>query len=146
VPVLPRRGEGLRALRAAYPHKVALLFRNYPLPYHVHAYSAARMAECAADQRRFTKAHDVLFRADLATLKASALAHAVKVPDSVRFVACSSRKDSVASIRRDIKAADELGVDGVPAVIVQGTMFRMPPDSAKLFTLVQKLIKTSPNE
>ena len=136
----------MRALRAAYPHEVALLFRNYPLSYHAHAYYAARLAECAADQGRFTKAHDLLFDADLSELQAGALAHAAQIPDSARFLACSSREDSVASITADMKAANELGVDGVPAVIVQGTMFAMPPDSAKLFTLVNKLLQAGSDQ
>lgn len=140
-PFCRRLEKTLRAIRAAYPREVSLVYRNYPLPYHVHAYWAARLAECAAGQGRFAEAHDLLFDADLTALKPGTLAHAVQVPDSSRFVACSGGKDSVSAIRTDIQAAEQLRVDGVPTVIVQGTMLGMAPDSAKLFTLVDSLLQ-----
>lgn len=135
----------LKALRAAYPDDVALLFRQYPLSYHAHAYFAARLAECAAAQGRFTRAHDLLFDVDLSELKPGGLARAAQVPDTARFLACGSSEDSVAAIGVDVEAADELGVDGVPTVIVQGTMLTIPPDSAELFALVDKILRSSPN-
>ena len=140
-PFCRRLENTLRAVRAAYPREVSLVYRNYPLPCHGHAYRAARLAECAADQGRFVQAHDLLFDADLTALKAGAFAHQAQVPDSARFVTCSSRTDSVPEIRTDIEAAQQLQVDGVPTLIVQGTMLAMAPDSATLFALVDQLLQ-----
>ena len=48
-------------LMAAYPGKIRLVYRNYPLPFHQNAYMAAEAADCAGDQNAYWKYHDALF-------------------------------------------------------------------------------------
>jgi len=48
-------------LMAAYPGKIRLVYRNYPLPMHQNAYMAAEAADCASDQNAYWQYHDALF-------------------------------------------------------------------------------------
>src|SRR5258708_18663240 len=48
-------------LMAAYPGKIRLVYRNFPLPFHQNAFMAAEAAMCAGDQNAYWKYHDKLF-------------------------------------------------------------------------------------
>jgi protein-disulfide isomerase len=50
-----------KPLLAAYPGKIRLVYRNYPLPFHQNAFMAAEAALCAGDQNAYWQYHDVLF-------------------------------------------------------------------------------------
>jgi len=49
------------ALLAAYPNQIKFVYRNYPLPFHQNAFSAAEAALCAGDQNAYWEFHTVLF-------------------------------------------------------------------------------------
>ena len=50
-----------KPLLAAYPGKIRLVYRNYPLPFHQNAFMAAEAALCAGDQNAYWQYHDALF-------------------------------------------------------------------------------------
>ena len=50
-----------KPLLAAYPGKIRLVYRNYPLPFHQNAFAAAEAALCAGDQNTYWQYHDALF-------------------------------------------------------------------------------------
>ena len=50
-----------KPLMAAYPDKIRLVYRNYPLPFHQNAFTAAEAAMCAGDQNAYWPYHDALF-------------------------------------------------------------------------------------
>ena len=50
-----------KPLLAAYPGKIRLVYRNFPLPFHQNAYMAAEAALCAGDQNAYWQYHDALF-------------------------------------------------------------------------------------
>ena len=52
----------VKALLAKYPDKIRLVYRDFPLPMHPNAVSAAPVAMCAAKQGKFWPVHDLLFR------------------------------------------------------------------------------------
>jgi len=45
----------------AYPKQVRLVFKQYPLPYHIHARTAALAALAARRQKKFWEMHDRIF-------------------------------------------------------------------------------------
>ena len=45
----------------AYPKQVRLVFKQYPLPYHIHARPAALAALAARKQKKFWEMHDTIF-------------------------------------------------------------------------------------
>jgi protein-disulfide isomerase len=50
-----------KPLLAAYPGKIRLVYRNYPLPFHQNAFMSAEAALCAGDQNAYWQYHDALF-------------------------------------------------------------------------------------
>lgn len=132
-----------------YPGKVHIVFRNYPLdtscnPYmprsgHLYACRAARMARCAGAQGRFWEMHDALFH--LPQMSTGALD---ELPQrlglaSDTFSACMADDASMAKVREDIDEGKRLGVDGTPAIFVNG---RKAPSSQPeaLFTIVDRIL------
>ena len=61
-----------------------------------------------------------------------------QVPDTTRFLDCARRTEPVAAIEEDLRVARNLGITSVPTVIFDGTRLGVPPDSARLFSLVEE--------
>ncbi|MDE2877271.1 MAG: thioredoxin domain-containing protein [Gemmatimonadota bacterium] len=100
------------AVRAAFPQKVAVVYRHLPLEYHHLAYRAARAAECAAVQGKFEAFHTWLY-GDAEWManprgRFASFAAQIGMPDIERFESCLDDLSPVASIERDIVAATEL--------------------------------------
>jgi protein-disulfide isomerase len=125
-PSCERFAKVIAGLRHRYPNDLAVVYRHLPLPYHKHAYAAARAAECAADQGRFEAFHDALFanQGGLDTVGWTALARTAQVHDLVAFETCRSRDDSVSAIQADVVAASRLGATHTPTVVVNGWWIR----------------------
>jgi len=51
-----------KPLLAAYPDKIRLVYRNFPLPFHQNAFMSAEAAMCAGDQNAYWQYHDALFK------------------------------------------------------------------------------------
>jgi len=62
--------ETYRPLLAAYPGKIRLVFRNFPLSFHENAFASAEAALCAGDQESYWEYHDALFDHYLALYQA----------------------------------------------------------------------------
>lgn len=137
-PFCRRFDEAVHKLLRAYPQDVAFVYRHYPLAYHAHAYQAARWAECAGAQSRFSEAHRLLFAwEDLETLDVNVLAGQLALPDSASFVRCALDASPVARIETDRAAGEKLGVRATPTVLVNDLRLAGTPDSARLFDAVR---------
>ncbi len=140
-PYCRRAERALEALQEEYPADLAVVFRHFPLPSHPNAYKAAVLAECAVEQNRFESVHRSLFKAiELDNVNLEELARHTSIPDTLRYIECVRQQAGVAQIEVDIAAAKELGISGVPAFIVQGTLLGTSPDSAGLSALVLGLL------
>jgi protein-disulfide isomerase/predicted transcriptional regulator len=120
-PFCARARPVLDALLETYPGQVRLVFRHFPLPFHPHAARAAEASLCADAQGRFWPYHDALFD-DPKSLSEEGLraqARAVGL-DEAEFAACLSAGRFAAQVREDVEAARRLGVDGAPALFVNG--------------------------
>ncbi|HEY6417944.1 MAG TPA: thioredoxin domain-containing protein, partial [Candidatus Binataceae bacterium] len=53
--------DSLKGIRDKYGAKVRLVYMDYPLSFHAHAFDAAKAARCANEQDKFWPYHDVLF-------------------------------------------------------------------------------------
>jgi len=111
----------LKKLQAEFPGKVAVAFKDFPLPMHSHAKKAAEAARCAGAQGRFWEYHDVLFentqRLDVAQLKEHA--RALKL-DATRFDHCLDSGEQGAAVQSDLTQAQRLGLTGTPSFFVNG--------------------------
>jgi protein-disulfide isomerase len=134
--------ETLKAVRDRYPTKVALSYVHYPLPGHRFAEPAARAAECADDQGRFERMHDLLFeQQDKLGLKPwDEFAIDAGVPDLAAFTSCIQSSDPVRRITQGRQLAEQLDVKGTPTLIINGWKLAYPPSMEELDRMVKAVI------
>jgi protein-disulfide isomerase len=124
-PYCARLEPDLKQILDAYPDKVRLVFKNYPLSMHAHAREAAIAALAAERQGQFWPFHDRLFASSnvLSEQKIEEIAKDLKL-DMARFE--KDRKDSAlqAKIEKDIAEGQQLGVRGTPTVFINGRLLR----------------------
>ncbi len=134
--------NGLKGARAAFPNDLAVVFRHWPLSYHRFARPAARAAECAGAQGRFTEYHDLLFeKQDSLGLKSfSSFALDAGVKNIASFERCTNQRSPVSQVESDLREASGLEAPGTPAIILEGKLLGYIPDSAKLHSLVNEAI------
>ncbi len=127
-----------------FPGKIAVVFRNWPLPYHPFAYQAARAAECGARQGRFRQLYELMYQEQdsLGVKPFVNFAKDAGVPDITAFLLCSDRTDRVPVIERDIADARSIGGTGTPTIVVNDLLLHSIPDAKDLEALVSKAIGT----
>ncbi|HWP64587.1 MAG TPA: thioredoxin domain-containing protein [Candidatus Limnocylindria bacterium] len=121
-PFCKRAEPTVEQVVAAYPDKVRLVYRHYPLPFHKNARPAAEAAMCANAQGKFWEYHEKLWEApalDEATLKKVAGEIGL---DQAKFDACLANKEGAAQVDKDMADASAVGVRGTPAFFINGRM------------------------
>jgi NhaA family Na+:H+ antiporter len=118
---------------------VRLVYRHFPLlEPHPHAYSAALALEAAAAQGRFWELHDVLFDNQEALGRRNLARYAEQVglePDSVLRPASERFDDKV---RDDFDSGAASGVEGTPALFVNGLLFDGGPSFKRVSEAVER--------
>lgn len=133
-PFCYKAAENLAAVVKAYPTKVRLVFREYPLDSHSQAASAAAAAIAAHRQGKFWVLHDAMFahRQDLSKPAITTLAAKLGL-DMKRFQADWASRETAAVIAKDIQEGDRAGVDGTPTVFLNGRHYHgaLTPEALK---------------
>ncbi|MDP3057680.1 MAG: prolipoprotein diacylglyceryl transferase [bacterium] len=118
-PYCKSENDVVKQVLAAYPDKVRLVFKNFPLPAHTEAEFAAEAAECAGDQGKFFEMGDVLFANQAKLDKASITKYARNLKlDAKKFKDCTDSGKFKDKIANDIKIGTEFGIGGTPAFFV----------------------------
>lgn len=114
----------LDSVRERYPKDFAVIFYEFPLPYHPLAYPLARAAECASNQGRFAAFHDSIYAEQglLGVIPILDLAIRSGIPDTAAFRRCVTETVPVTAIENDLATGRRIGVPGTPAIIVNGVM------------------------
>jgi protein-disulfide isomerase len=111
----------LAKVMEAYPGKVRMVWKDFPLPFHPNAMPAALAARAAGQQGKFWPMHDRLFadqtRLDRAGLEAHAQALGL---DLARFRAALDSASDRAAVLADQRQGSAAGVSGTPAFYVNG--------------------------
>jgi protein-disulfide isomerase len=100
--------------------KVRYVSRDFPLPIHPNAMSAAHAARCAGEQNRFWEMrHGLIVNANqLGPDRYNALADELKLDRGI-FQACLSKPDKYqAEIKKDMTDAVLAGINGTPTFVI----------------------------
>jgi len=132
--VLPSIDEAL----ATYPTQVRLVYRQFPLNIHPNAQKAAEASLCAQEQGKFWEMHDAMFanQQQLAVDQLKAKAAELGL-DAEKFNQCLDSGKYAPKIREDMTAGAAAGVNGTPALFVNGRFL----NGAVPFSAIQKLIE-----
>ncbi len=127
----------LNQVRARYDGKIAVTFRDFPLPMHSSAETAAEAANCAGMQGKYWEYHDALF-ADQARLSPPDLRkHAETLDlDMGLFDACIEAGETKPKIAQDMEDGAASGVAGTPTVFVNGRLIDGAPDIENISRLI----------
>lgn len=108
----------------AYPGKIKLIFKEFPLDTHSQAGLAADAAIAAHQQGKFWPMHDALFahRRDLSRPSILALARELNL-DMKRFEADLDSAETKKTVARDLEDGDKAGVEGTPSVFINGRQY-----------------------
>ncbi len=128
----------MQQLRKEYGDKVAIVFKDFPLPMHHKAQKAAEAARCAGEQGEFWKYHDVLFNSGGALGVPQLKEHArVLKLDGERFDQCLDNGEMAAVVKKDLEEGKSLGLTGTPSFFVNGHFFSGAVD----YGLVKQMVE-----
>ncbi len=123
-PFCARLEPTLARILEEHPADVRIVWRDTPLPFHVHAHPAAEAAREAYAQRGdagFWAMHDLLFenQRELGRSALDAYAAAIGL-DVPRFGRALDEGTHRAAVDRDLEAGRAIGVSGTPAMFING--------------------------
>ena len=132
--------NSLDSLMRLYPSEVYVVVRSFPLSMHPHAATAARAAECAAQQRAFERYyHRVFTQPDSIWFsRTSELALILGIPDTSEFSSCIASHWAETSVATDSTEGARLGLQGTPLVMLNGWMFPGTPSTADLVRVIER--------
>jgi protein-disulfide isomerase len=126
----------LLQIEKEYGDKLAVVFKDFPLPMHKDAEKAAEGARCAGEQGKYWEYHDLLFSShetDLPSLKK----HAGQLNlDQAKFATCLDSGSEAAAVKKDFMEGQRLGLTGTPSFFVNGHFFSGAADSAMLHEIL----------
>jgi protein-disulfide isomerase len=147
-PACAMASRALKDLKTEFPSAVLLVFRNYPLDkscndnikkdFHKNSCALAQLARCAGRKGKFWEFHDLAFNGQKSASLEKASEWALSVGLSQFEINNCLQDDAVlAKIRDDISQGDKLGVEGTPAIFVNGKKFEGDFQTLKNFVQVQ---------
>ncbi len=112
----------LERILEEYPDRVRLVFRHFPLhAIHPNAQAAAEAGVCAQELGAFWELHDLMFEEQDALTADDLKDKAARTGlDAEAFAACLEREGVADRVHADRRAGVEAGVNGTPALFVNG--------------------------
>jgi protein-disulfide isomerase len=132
----------LNAVLEAYPGKIKLVFKQFPLDTHSHAALAADAAIAAHQQGKFWPMHDTLFahRTELSRPSILELARTTGL-DMKRFEADLDSPETKKTVARDVEDGDRAGVEGTPTVYINGRKYNGSLDLPEIRKVIDEELK-----
>ncbi len=144
-PYCARATDTVEKVMAAYPGKVRLVFRHFPLSFHPKAPKAAEASACADEQGKFWAFHDALFESQELELEAMKLQAARLGLDAKKFDACLDTGRMLPTVKKDMAAGQVAGVTGTPAFFINGVLLSgAQPEDAFRKIIDQELATAKP--
>ncbi len=117
----------VRAIMAAYPKDIKLIYKQFPLPMHTHAPMAAEAALAANEQGKFWEMHDVMFANFRKLSRDNMLAWARQIGlDVEKFKADLDSGKFRNAVKKDESDGETAGVYGTPAFFINGKLYNGP--------------------
>lgn len=140
-PYCARLQPTLKQVLEAYPDKVRLVYKDFPLSFHKQAKNASKAALAAREQGKYWEMHDLIFKDYNKLNEDKFKEYAVKLGlDMDRFMKDFKSDQYDAQIQRDIKLGAGIGVRGTPSLFMNGK--RMSARSFDAFkTLIEGYLK-----
>jgi protein-disulfide isomerase len=135
----------LEKLQKEYGNRLALVYKDYPLPMHPYAQKAAEAARCAGVQGKFWEFHDMLFagkKLQPADLREQARTLNL---DEGRFDKCLVEGAEAADVEKDAAEARSLGITGTPSFFINGHFFSGGLSYTALRDMVEQQLAKSPS-
>lgn len=108
----------IKQLMQTYGKNFRFIFKNLPL--NSSSELLARGAVCSSEQGQFWQYHDTIFSDTNATLDSVVTSLGL---DKSKFQSCQSSETSAAAVRKDVREARSLGINGTPGFVVNGKVF-----------------------
>lgn len=119
----------MRELPESVRNKYALVFVHFPLSIHRFAMPAARAAECARPEDKFSSFIEVIFsKQDSLGLKSWA-SYAVEagIRDTAAFARCTAGSARLPRVEAGLASGRSLAITATPTIIVNGWRYSSPP-------------------
>ncbi len=143
-PYCQKVAADITKLAGEFGDKLAVTFKDFPLPMHAHAEKAAEAAQCAAEQGKFWEYHDTLFRTkqlDVDQLKEHAQALHL---DQTQFSNCLDSGAQATLVQKEREEGMKLGLSGTPSFFINGHFVSGALDYATLRQMItQQLTEQS---
>ncbi len=138
-PYCGRAEPTMKRILEAYPGKVRIVYKDFPLPGHDNAPKAAEAAHCAADQGKYWEMHDKMFdrQRALEVDHLKAYAREIGVGDGPRFDACLDGSVKAKDVEASARAGADVGVHSTPSFFINGR----PLSGALPFESFQEIIE-----
>jgi len=133
----------LEKLQKEFGDKLAIAYKDFPLPMHPFAEKAAEAARCAGVQGKFWEFHDKLFvdkKLEPADLKEEASALQL---NTTQFDACLDSGSETAAVQKDAGEGRRLGLTGTPSFFANGHFFSGAVTYDALRDIVAQQLKAS---
>ncbi len=122
--------------------KVKLVFRDFPLSFHVQAQKAAEAAECAGDQGKYYEMHDLLFAKGVTggVPVFKTFAKDLKL-DSAKFDKCLDDGTHASEVSKDMDDGAAAGIQGTPGFVIGTSNGKgIPISGAQPFAVFKQVI------
>lgn len=143
-PYCQKVAPDIKKLEGDYGSKIAITYKDFPLPMHSHAEKAAEAVRCAGKQGKFWEFHDALFSSkqlDVDQLKAEARTLSL---DGAQFDKCLDSGDTAAAVGQDRQEGVQLGLSGTPSFFINGHFYSGALDYNSLHRIIdQQLAQAS---
>jgi protein-disulfide isomerase len=134
----------IRQIMAVYPNQIRLVYKQFPLSMHPHAGLASLASLAAEEQGKFWEMHDLMFSHFRELSMDHILAWAQQLGlDMPKFKAALENPKYKAEVDKDLQDGEFVGVNGTPAIFINGKHFNGPIDLAQLKPILDNEIKTA---
>lgn len=130
----------VKQLTDAYPNDVKYVFMDFPLSFHKNAPKAHEAAHCAADQGKYWKMLEIIFK-NQKTMGVEDLKKLAKEVglNANKFDKCLDSGGYAKKVQESIQIGSDVGVGGTPTFIVNGVIMQGRSFDAFEQTIEQEL-------